>query len=361
MRIETQPKAHATHRRLDFLDAVRGLAALAVVAEHELEHFYPNYFKWSSGHFSFGIFGVIMFFLVSGFIIPVSLERYKSLREFWKSRVFRLYPLYWVSIVIALIWGRMGWLGLPAAYASQPVRTLLVNITMLQTFVAIPNLMGVYWTLSLELAFYALCSALFLAGVLRRSLSLIWLAALLNLVACVSYSLVLHKSLPAGQTGMLVTMFFGTLLYRCSKGDVSIPAVMRVVPVLIVSIVIGIWIRFIQYPNATENRSWFFCTLISFAAAYVLFVICYSLRGHAFPKPLQWLGRVSYSLYLLHGPVLVLVPAGSHPFLRFAFVMAASIVVAGISFRFIEQPAIQFHRRQIKSAQSSSTILAVAA
>ncbi|MFC7107853.1 acyltransferase family protein [Nonomuraea rubra] len=89
--------------RLAWLDALRGIGALAVVAEHLLPWFLPALRPY---WFSLGVYGILVFFLVSGYIIPTSLERHGDVRAFWISRFFRLYPLYLavIALVLALAW-----------------------------------------------------------------------------------------------------------------------------------------------------------------------------------------------------------------------------------------------------------------
>jgi hypothetical protein len=83
-------------------------------------------------------------------VIPFSLKN-KGFRDFWISRFFRLYPAYWLSILLVVLVGG----SIPA------VLTLVINVTMLQKFVGFPDMIGVYWTLQIELIFYMLCSSRF--------------------------------------------------------------------------------------------------------------------------------------------------------------------------------------------------------
>jgi peptidoglycan/LPS O-acetylase OafA/YrhL len=163
-------------KRLEFLDAARGIAAFAVMVQHSLESAAPSFLPWSVHHLNFGAFGVVMFFLVSGFIIPVSIDRSGRLPLFWASRFFRLYPMYWVSLIVTLGLGYFKLFPLEAAFYRHPISMSLVNFTMFQTFLHVPDALGVYWTLSLELLFYIVCSFLFVAGWLRRSLLWAWMA-----------------------------------------------------------------------------------------------------------------------------------------------------------------------------------------
>jgi peptidoglycan/LPS O-acetylase OafA/YrhL len=92
-----------THSRLAWLDALRGIGALAVVGEHLTTWAMP-WLRPTS--FNLGTYGVLVFFLVSGYIIPASLERRGDVRAFWIGRIFRLYPLYLavIGLVLALAW-----------------------------------------------------------------------------------------------------------------------------------------------------------------------------------------------------------------------------------------------------------------
>src|ERR1700733_7571411 len=159
--------------RYDFIDAMRGLAALAVLYLHMADILlrYGNVksalevliFKATSQFLDVGKIGVIIFFAISGFVIPLSLKkRENTVSKFLINRFFRLYPAYWLSVGLALY----------VLYYLQsipvPVGIAVVNLTMLQQFFGLPNIIDAYWTLQIELVFYATCLILFLCGVLDR-------------------------------------------------------------------------------------------------------------------------------------------------------------------------------------------------
>jgi len=89
---QTPPRATkdaAAGGRLGRLDVLRGVAALCVVFDHLsfylLQHVKADVYQW----FDLGDYGVFVFFLISGYIVPASLERKGTARTFWVSRLFR--------------------------------------------------------------------------------------------------------------------------------------------------------------------------------------------------------------------------------------------------------------------------------
>jgi len=124
--------------RLEFLDTVRGVAALVVALQHTSEQVWPQVLGWSHTWFRPGEFGVLAFFLCSGFIIPASLEKRGRLGEFWIGRFFRLWPLYLSALLIVVV----GYLVIPSLNlegGTNTVGVLAVNMTMVQVFTEYPS------------------------------------------------------------------------------------------------------------------------------------------------------------------------------------------------------------------------------
>jgi peptidoglycan/LPS O-acetylase OafA/YrhL len=80
----------------------------------------------------------------------------------------------------------------------------------------------------------------------------------------------------------------------------------------------------------------------------VLFGLLYALRNRSFPRWILWLGRISYSLYLVHGIVLSLLPADLNPVVFVASVIGLSVAISAVTYEFIEKPAIEFHRSRMR-------------
>ncbi len=154
--------------RLAWLDALRGFAALCVVFDHGtslvLRSLHVYLYHW----FNFGQYGVFVFFLVSGYIIPASLERKGSVRGFWTSRLFRLYPMYAVALLLAAVAYHTGY-GTIRGAEHHPGQSVFAWLLMLPNLLTGPNVPNVTWTLSYEMVFYLLLVALFSWGVHRHS------------------------------------------------------------------------------------------------------------------------------------------------------------------------------------------------
>ena len=151
----TANEAAPKHSRLAWLDALRGFAALCVVFDHGstlmLLPVRDFLYRW----LDLGEYGVFVFFLVSGYIIPASLERKGSVRGFWTSRLFRLYPMYVVALVLAAVAYQTGY-GTIRGAEHHPGQSVSAWLLMLPNLLTGPNVPNVTWTLSYEMVFYLL-------------------------------------------------------------------------------------------------------------------------------------------------------------------------------------------------------------
>ncbi|NEC91272.1 acyltransferase [Streptomyces sp. SID12501] len=163
-------------RRLYALDGLRLLAAIVVALHHyagtwrvnqpdnliwgqPVSDIMPNWFRISA----YGWIGVEIFFVVSGFVICMSCWG-RTPRQFFTSRVIRLYPAYWFSIIFttAVV------VALPGVWERKQGREILLNFTMLQGGSGVSNVDLVYWTLWSELRFYLLFMAVVVTGLTYR-------------------------------------------------------------------------------------------------------------------------------------------------------------------------------------------------
>ncbi|MFI9552865.1 acyltransferase family protein [Nonomuraea endophytica] len=381
-----------------WLDALRGLAAMVVVFEHALKPLWPEARLPIKAAFDPGWYGVLVFFLVSGYVVPASLERRGSLRAFWISRFFRLWPLFAVCVAGMALLAAVGWDSLHIWWSSRPVALALAHAGMLQNLLYTPNLANVLWTLSFEMAFYLLLTAMFTLGVHRRSTAaalafaatavlgagllpvtllsgggagrmltvvVVVTAVLAAGLAAVLYGgsrvrqvgavaiagtvlllLAVNQSYPGPWQGLfiLATMFAGTALYRVEAGQFGHRHLVLVALVPLA----GLWLA-----RAEPGLQ------VAIAAAWLTFAAGLAVRHRAMPSWLTWLGLVSYSVYLLHPLLLESVefflpdPPAVPLAVRLTLLAAVCAVLLGLcalTWRWVETPAQRLGKRLINRA-----------
>ena len=389
-----------TGYRLGWLDVLRGLAALAVVFDHAgyylLQHVRAVLYHW----FDFGDYGVFVFFIISGYIVPASLERKGSVRTFWVSRLFRLYPLYLlaVGIAVALYLGHFGSL---RGENADPETSILSQLLMMSNVLVGQNLPKVVWSLSYEMVFYLLLTALFVARVHKRSSwyalafaaaavglggllpqayltnnvgtpRLIALVADLAVMAGLALAVALRGTSrllgaviaavvaitllafnggwiwPWEALSILALMFTGTVFYRAEQGQYPWPKAIAVgAAVLGGAVAAGLWhshaLGMSPHAELLWERRWF----TSWLLAGLTFGAGMAYRYVRWPRVLTWLGLISYSVYLLH-PLVIEVyhhfrwTRLHHPFglqaLLAAGLLAVVIGLSSLTYLLVERP-----------------------
>ena len=326
------------------LDALRGLAALAVVAFHYTTH-YGN----EVGHlgdmpvsFDFGNYGVELFFLISGFVIFMTLERTRTAMDFVVSRFSRLFPAYWTAILLSSV--VVYTIGMPSQ--RLPWSDVAFDFTMIQEILGAEHLDGSYWTLQVELFFYVQMLVWFMLGQLKR---IHWIILAWLLIA-VGFG-------EAGKHGMHVSYTIGELL------------IVRYIPFF------AIGILFYRLRTQPQNRKGDIALiglcLVAIGLAYkpvllLVGVVCtaiFALFQLGWLRLLRWspfafLGAISYSLYLLHQAIgfSVIWQLERHGVAPGLAALAAAVMVTvlatGLTW-WVERPAMQAIRRWWKSQHAA--------
>lgn len=177
---------HAKHR-LKTLDAFRGIAILAVLLFHFTYRWGPLWpdhrdfygFETNVDWLALGSYGVEFFFIISGFVIFLTLEQCADWREFALRRFARLYPTYWACMLITFF--AIHWFGNPDFY-RRPIE-LLIGVTMLSQQFDMGWVDGSYWSLQMELIFYFWIALVFFT--FRSGFLIAWIAfcALASLIS----------------------------------------------------------------------------------------------------------------------------------------------------------------------------------
>lgn len=317
-------------------------------------------------YWQLGAFGVALFFMVSGFVIPASFgnceRRREGLRVFAIRRFFRLYPAYWLSIPLALwsTWWLQG--------RSIDPTTVVANVTMFQRWLGFANIEGLYWTLAYELAFYLVCAALYALGLLHRPWALIaMLYGLLVAFAAASFLNLArdpYLSFYGDMPTFLGMMFTGAVLRQWHDGRPLSRWLKAALVVIVLIYVVPAARSFVFADGQLVVRptgGWS-------GAAAMLFFILFVMRVRIAHPVLSWLGTISYSLYLFH-PVwlyfahwLLAQPGfewarGWDLTVYVALILAVTIVFSAAVYRWIELPAIELGRRLSRSSAPSGSVI----
>lgn len=335
--------------RLAEIDALRGIAAVLVLLFH-----YTTRFDQVYGHsqpleisFPWAYVGINLFFIISGFVIFLTLARTRHASDFIVSRVSRLYPAYWISVLITFWVVRM--LGLPGKQVSSNEAAL--NMLMFHGSFGVPHVDAVYWTLEVELLFYVLALALFLSRQLHRVHWFLYALIALKVV----YALASRQfgiDLPWRIQWALILPFIpwfacGIAIYRATheKNTFERSTRRHDYGILLAAIVSIGYVDGIMFGLLCI----FFSALVWLAANNRLIL----LRNPV----ILWLGFISYPLYLLHenigwGVMRIIERAGFSPWLAIGAASGVALVLAWLVANFVERPAMQWVRSQFKHGRT---------
>ncbi len=351
-------------RYLPGLDGLRAIAVLAVLAYH-------IGLSWAPG----GLLGVGVFFTLSGYIITDLLlgqqARTGSLQlvDFWFRRARRLLPALFVMLIVVVGWVALfdraqlaalrGMVASAALYVSN--WWLIAQHQSYFSRFGPPSSLGHLWSLAVEEQFYLVWPWLVLLGLRlyrgrRRIPSEFYgLAAATLLLAAASAAamwLLYHPGYDPtrvydGTDTRAFALLIGAALafvwpsrkLRTSMSKASTRSLDAVGAVGLLIIAVLIW-RTTEYSEFLYQGG---LVLLSVATAMVVAAVAApaSLVGRLLGAgPVRWIGVRSYGIYLWHYPIIVLTtPANSTDSLaRGALQVAASIVVAALSWHFVEEP-----------------------
>lgn len=342
--------------RFRFVDDLRGVAATGVALSH-LVWLLPSWLHV----FELGRLGVEVFFVISGFVMAYSLRDAdisgSFIGRFALRRSIRLDPPYWAVIVLELV-VLMLWIE-----PLPPLRDILLNAVYLHEITSSYPIVIVAWTLCLELQFYlVLVLLLGLRQALRRRLGVDRVATDLLAFGPLAVASLLVGLSPLFEVYVDVTIgppwaLFLPYWYLFFSGVLLAWVLIDGRPTWWVLGYQGIVVAaMVSYPERgllpEEDLS---------ALAGVVVVTLFLAVGRTevlqrgFGVPLiSYLGRISYSLYLVHfviGVNLILVVerrygSGALPmFVAFGLALGASLVAAHLLHRFVEAPSVELARR----------------
>lgn len=365
--------------RLEYLDGLRGIAALWVLVGHcmLLTGFYFPIL--GQPHL-----GVDLFIFLSGFLMVFQYQLRKDREDwnraatwvgFWIRRFFRLSPLYFCLLIVALLAGKAIYaervlidtffnhpLQQPERYIDASAPNFLLHFTYIFGLIPeyafrtpLPD-----WSLGLEMQFYAIFP--FVVVLSRRWSWLSAAVAVAIIAACIaglSYALNISYPMPSFLP-LKMHIFLGGMMIAAAEGR---KAIYLVLAMLLTALPIG----------SQEDG---IHLLVREIMLIVFYLLVHLRDNHAvglFAKllgssPFYWMGELSYSVYLLH--LLILHPMAAWSIRRFGhdlsngkrfvlvFVIVSAITypIAYLTYRWIEWPGQRAGKRLLSSLRNRKTL-----
>ncbi|MCM3628588.1 acyltransferase family protein [Paenibacillus glycanilyticus] len=342
-------------RYMPGIDGLRALSVLAVIAYH-------LNMKWAQG----GLIGVAIFFVISGYLITdqilIQKQRYGKLdlKDFWIRRARRLLPAMFCMLLFVAIWllfldpDRL--IHLQGDYLSSLFYInnwwlIFHQVSYFESF-GPPSPIGHLWSLSIEEQFYLIWPLLLLLTHRRGKLFIFILAA-----AVASALLMAFLYVPGSDPSRVYygtdTRMFGLLIgaalavvWPSHKLNAAVSKASRfsmdIVGAAGLIILIVMMYQMNEYDSSLYEGGFMGLSVLT---ALVIAVLAHpaSMLGKAMGvRPLKWIGVRSYSLYIWHYPVIILTnpsnQASKPGVLLIMVQIAASFILAALSYKFVEEP-----------------------
>ncbi|WP_458120631.1 acyltransferase family protein [Paenibacillus sp. Z6-24] len=353
------PKPLQQHRYMPGLDGLRAFAVMAVIIYHLNT-------DWAPG----GLLGVGIFFVLSGYLITDILagqwerNRRFAMKDFWLRRARRLLPAMFVMIAVVALWCLIGDHSRLTALAGDiPAALLYVSnwwfifhkVSYFESFGPASPL-GHLWSLAVEEQFYLLWPFLLLLGLKflpKRGNLAGWIISLSIISALLMAVIYVPGEDPSrvyyGTDTRIFALLIGAALAIVwpsmkLKPNVSAPAQHVLDATGTISLLVLIWLVW----HTNEYQPFLYrggMLLIAIVTAILIAVLAHPASRLAVLvgcKPLRWLGKRSYGLYLWHFPVITLstpqVSTEDPSVWRAIIQVAVSLALAELSWRYVEEP-----------------------
>jgi peptidoglycan/LPS O-acetylase OafA/YrhL len=349
-------------QRIYQIDLFRFIAALSVVFYHYLFRGYAAdnmsvlSFTEIGNYFKYGYLGVDLFFIISGFVIILSIKNY-SLSAFITSRITRLYPAYWFCVLLTSI--VVVYFGSPWFHAT--VQQMLANLTMFHQLFFIDSIDGVYWSLLVELKFYFII-ALFLIFVKIKKLKidvLVYSWLFLTILYFFTSDYLIMKAFGYFLIFDWSSYFIaGIIFYQIYKNDVKIQNILALIVCLLISLFYAInRIDEIQIHYSATFSPYIISSIIVSFYVLMYLVSIGKLRGINSPKLLK-LGVLTYPLYLLHQNIgfIIFNNLGTYfnKYIIFFLTLVVIFIASYYTNKLIEIPVSRFMKNKLEKFMETS-------
>ncbi len=335
-------------RNVATLDGLRGLACLFVVFSHGAADNIQLIPPFAIKH-RLGAFGVILFFCLSGFLLANLYDTNRFSFKFWVNyalrRIFRVYPLFIVSCLIFCITG----------YVAPMHDISWINLTNALLLMQLRISWWHLWTIPVELFFYAIFPLLIISLTYIRATPLIRILLVAGLFFLMEYWFPVIAPQRWETPWVYISIFTsGTiagLIYKYYASRLTNAKLWNSATIILLLLLAGVILSMPAHILHLRNP---WNDTIAYASIFSLLIFCASLSsGFAARilnnKPLCFIGKISYGLYLIHAVILLEFSYYVKPLMggyaTFCAAIAVSILVAYSLHRSVELPSIMLGKK----------------
>ncbi|WP_126357431.1 acyltransferase family protein [Cedecea lapagei] len=296
------------------LQAVRGIAALLVVMHHYKFSLAEKYTSgWFSPILNAGGIGVTVFFILSGFVMIYSSQDKKTSTEFFINRISRIYPAYLFFIIVSFFIGG----GMSIFHYADKAHGFITSLLFLPSvvvnapaYIDFNTPSAVRWTLNYEMFFYLLFGlSLFFK---RQSVALLSMFAIILIAIPAASGFIPTADVSGyGYTSIALAFITNPIMYQFITGvivgltykkiDSLLSEPVKKI-ILIVSVVLVLYFCFYLDFNNHGLKSSGWIMLLFFTAV----VLNRGWLDPFIPAVFIYLGEISFSIYLLHNPMMII-------------------------------------------------------
>jgi peptidoglycan/LPS O-acetylase OafA/YrhL len=358
------PPARHRFKHLPQLDGMRGLAIILVLLAHTAESSHLS-LKWTIIIGSWSRLGVLLFFVLSGFLITGLLfaERLETgdidLQSFYVRRALRLFPALFVFLGTMFALVQLHWI----AYVSNA--EFLACLLYARNFYGQSIALGHLWSLSLEEQFYVCCPYVL------RVLPMAWIFRVTAAVTCAIAgfrAIAIHFNLwHLGERAYYMLPYFrfdslligsclALALARSPATAERVRSIVQRLPSGLLWVVLLLWSAF----GGNYKHSLYQSIQLLLAALLLAKLVLGQGRWSQafFRHPvLRFMGKLSYSLYLWQELFLLARPSSWGTWPTFPLWLVPPLVLAFLSYKFVESPALRLKRRFEYSSRPAANVV----
>jgi len=363
--------------RLDGIDILRGFAVTTVIVYHFFVLLELTNNTMSPYVHAFGSLGVPLFFVISGYLIYRSIERNidqkgtkEGLLNYFFHRLFRIIPAYYFNLLIVFLMASFLWDN-DFFYSTSFFKQLFSHLTFSSYFIhksAGFGINGAYWTLGIEMLWYILAPLFFIFFNKTRTLFLIMFMSFLytyglsvgffdtffNLNEKADNYTLLLLYYTTQIPGQITYFIAGILIY---KYTITISLDRPIRNYLLSLILISLFVIIIGYYKIHLDLLPSHLLLLILTTLLFIFLYQSSIKGMGI---LSWIGKISYSLYLWHMPILYIMNKSNilehRPmFEAVIFFLVFLISISAMSYYFIEEGGFALRKKLTKKFFTKKT------